>query len=96
MRYEIVLTQTAIETYESIFEQIRMGWGDKVADKFEIKMFETLNQISQTPLIFKAISENSSVRKGLVNKNCSFFYEVNSFEIQILFFWDNRQDSLLT
>ena len=74
MRYEIVLTQTAIETYESIFEQIQTGWGNKVADKFEIKMFETLNQISKTPLIFKSISENPSVRKGLINKNCSFFY----------------------
>ncbi|SEJ57195.1 hypothetical protein SAMN04487995_5376 [Dyadobacter koreensis] len=55
MRYEIVLTQTAIETYESIFEQIQTGWGNKVADKFEVKMFETLNQISKTPLIFKSI-----------------------------------------
>ncbi len=72
MRYEIVLTQTAIETYESIFEQIRAGWGDKVADKFEIRMFETLNQICQTPLIFKSISENPSIRKGLMNKTARF------------------------
>lgn len=70
--------------------------GDNVADKFEIKMFETLNQISQTPLIFKSISENQSVRKGLINKNCSFFYEINYNKIQILFFWDNRQDTLLS
>ncbi|WP_159475446.1 type II toxin-antitoxin system RelE/ParE family toxin [Dyadobacter sp. 3J3] len=96
MRYEIILTQTAIETYEAIFEQIQTGWGDKVAGKFEVKMFEVLHQISQTPLIFKSIVEKATVRKGLINKNCSFFYEVNGNEILILFFWDNRQDPLFT
>jgi plasmid stabilization system protein ParE len=95
MMYEIVLTQTAIETYEAIFEQIQSKWGDKIADKFEVKMFETLDHISRTPLMFKSTFEKRTVRKGWINKNCSFFYEVNAFEIQILFFWDNRQDPLL-
>ncbi|WP_374760313.1 type II toxin-antitoxin system RelE/ParE family toxin [Dyadobacter diqingensis] len=95
MRFEIVLTHTAVETYEAIFERINLKWGRNTAEKFEAKVFQTLAQISETPLIFKSTAERPNVRQGRINKNCSFFYEVNSFEIQILFFWDNRQDVLI-
>ncbi|WP_205748185.1 hypothetical protein [Dyadobacter luticola] len=47
-------------------------------------------------MIFKAIEERSTVRKGFINKNCSFFYEVSGSEVNILYFWDNRQEPLLS
>lgn len=37
MRFEIVLTHTAVETYEAIFEEINLKWGRNTAEKFEAK-----------------------------------------------------------
>lgn len=93
--FEIIFSETAVETYNSIFDQINDRWGKIIAIKFEKKTFATLEIISKKPFIFKAVEiDNFNIRKSLINKNCSFFYEVSSLQIQILYFWDNRQDPL--
>ena len=94
MILKVTLTHTATETYESIFNQIVSKFGLAAAKKFERKALQTLKTLSKTPYIFKSIEGNSDVRKGYINKNCSFFYQVSVFEVSILFFWDNRQEPL--
>lgn len=93
--YEVVLSDTAIDTFEAIFDQISTRWSERIAKKFETKVFRTLDILSKKPLILKEIDAHSNVRKGLIDKNCSFFYEVSPSQIQILFFWDNRQEPIL-
>ena len=44
--------------------------------------------------MFKALSQNENIRKALIHKNCSMFYEIKGHAIMILFFWDNRQDPI--
>lgn len=92
--FEVVFSDTAIDTFGAIFDQIQSRWGERIAKKFETKVFRTLDILSKKPLIFKEAKANSNVRKGLIDKNCSFFYEVSSSQIQILFFWNNRQEPL--
>ncbi|REA60427.1 hypothetical protein DSL64_15060 [Dyadobacter luteus] len=92
--FEVILSSTAIDSYEAIVEQIHARWGEKVANKFELKAFKTLEILKDKPFVFKEIDNYPNLRKGLVNKNCSFFYEVSSSQVQILFFWDNRQEPL--
>jgi plasmid stabilization system protein ParE len=95
MSLEVVLAQTAVETYDAIFEQIHDKFGSRAATKFETKVFQILRSVSRTPLIFKATAENPAIRKGWISENCSFFYEVSATHVHILFFWDNRQDTLI-
>ena len=95
MIYQLVFAQEARETFESIQAQIKDRWGLTVLAKFEQKTLKTLDNIAKSPFIFKRISENPNIRKGLINKNCSVFYEVKTDKIEILFFWDNRQEPIL-
>jgi hypothetical protein len=45
--------------------------------------------------MFKSATENPNIRKGLIHKNCSVFYEVKTDQIEVLFFWDKRQEPIL-
>jgi plasmid stabilization system protein ParE len=85
----------AEETYDSIVNQLRGRWGDKFVLKFEDKVFQVVAIIAQTPLIYPIAQENSETRKCVLHKNCSMFYKVNEHEIEIVYFWDNRQDPLI-
>ncbi|MHA4737426.1 type II toxin-antitoxin system RelE/ParE family toxin [Dyadobacter sp. MSC1_007] len=95
MVYEVILAKTAVETFDAIYDQIEQRFGTATAKKFELTVVNTLESISLRPYIFKATRENENVRKGWINKNCSFFYEVTESQIQVLFFWDNRQEPLM-
>jgi plasmid stabilization system protein ParE len=93
--FTLIFAREALDTYESIQSQILDRWGETVLDKFERKTLKTLDQISKSLFIFKETAENPNVRKELINKNCSVFYEVKTEKIEVLFFWDNRQEPLL-
>jgi plasmid stabilization system protein ParE len=93
--YELVFAGAAKKTYAAIQTQIQNRWGDRSLKKFETKTVKTLATISQSPFIFKSVTENQNIRKGLIHKNCSVFYEVKERHIEILFFWDNRQEPIL-
>ena len=92
--FEVILSETAVDSYASIFDQIEARWGKGVAIKFEGKVFKILETLSSNPLIFKAVGDHRAVRKGLIDKNCAFFYQVSELQIHILFFWDNRREPI--
>ncbi len=51
--------------------------------------------ISHQPYMFKASILTQDIRKGIISKQKSFFYKVHKDSIEILFFWDNRQEPII-
>jgi len=93
--FTLIFSRQAKETYAAIQSQLYERFGETILTKFERKTVKTLDLILQSPLIFKTIADNPNIRKGLIHKNCSVFYEVKPNEIEVLFFWDNRQDPII-
>ena len=93
MSREVVLTPKAKETLFDVIFFIRLKWGDKSAEKFTLETNRVINTIAQQPYIFKAYGE-TDVRKGLINKHTSIVYRILQDRIDILFFWDNRQEPI--
>lgn len=91
MKLEIIFTPNARDTLLSTVSFIRQKWGDKSAEKFIEKAYKVLETISSLPYMFKSYQGND-VRKGLITKQTSVIYRVLHDRIEILFFWDNRQD----
>jgi len=96
MALKITFSPEALEILLSISSNIENNWGSRQAEKFLEKVHKTLDLASKNPYMFKASSIEDSVRKGFISKQTSFYYEVHENELFILFFWDNRQDSIFT
>ncbi|MFI5137274.1 MAG: type II toxin-antitoxin system RelE/ParE family toxin [Sphingobacteriales bacterium] len=94
MKLEIILTPKGKETLLATVLFIKIKWGDKVAEKFVEKAYRVLDTIAQQPYLFKAYQGND-VRKGLINKHTSVIYRVLQNRIEVLFFWDNRQEPII-
>jgi len=92
MALKIVFSDDATETLLLITGHIRNNWGSRQADKFLEKVHKTLDLTAKNPYMFKASTIEENVRKGLISKQTSFFYEIHESEIFILFFLDNRQE----
>ncbi|QHS54396.1 hypothetical protein GWR56_02135 [Mucilaginibacter sp. 14171R-50] len=95
MEYTVIFSARAVETYDLLFEQILARWGAKKAADFEARVYSLVDIIQQTPLIYQALTQDESLRRCVVHANCSFLYEVKGRNIEIHFFWDNRQEPLL-
>lgn len=81
-------------TFDAIVEYIESVWGEKEVANFFHQTQRVLKSISKQPYIFKASEINQNIRKGLISKQTSLFYQVEKNRIIILYFWDNRQEPI--
>lgn len=94
MIYQVIYSDRAVETFDIIKEQVNSKWGQKHAEIFEQRILQIINLIKLSPFVFESVNKDYNLRRCVIHKNCSMFYEVNSFQIIIHFFWDNRQKPL--
>ena len=95
MQFDVVFTDEADDTFDSIGNQILKRWGELELLNFRSRVYDVVEVISRSPLIFRSVNNNDNIRKAVIHKNCSMFYEIKEQRIDILFFWDNRQDPIL-
>ncbi|MBD3748293.1 MAG: type II toxin-antitoxin system RelE/ParE family toxin [Sphingobacteriales bacterium] len=91
MSLKILFTDEASEMLVSVVAFIENKWGENTAKKFLDSAYQTFETVARQPYLFKASSLGKDIRIGLINKNCSFYYQVTDKNIIILFLWDNRQ-----
>jgi len=94
MIYEVIYSDRAIETFFSIQEQINNRWGEKHSTIFENLVLQRIDLNKTSPFIFESVKNDVNLRRCVVHKNCSMFYEVTTNQIIVHFFLDNRQDPL--
>ena len=95
MTYLLKYSPFAIQTFKEISAQLNDRWGNKYVAEFKKRTVKVIETIRISPFLYQSIESNSNVRKGFIHKNCSVFYKVKETKIEILFFWDNRQDPML-
>lgn len=96
MALTVSFSEAAYETLLGIGIFIEKTWGYDYAESFIESVYKKIDLIVFLPFIYEPISLNSQVRKGVISKHTSFYYQVYQEEIRILFFFDNRQDPLIT
>jgi plasmid stabilization system protein ParE len=94
MLFKVIFSDDANETFELIGQQILARWGEHELNEFRKRVYKVVETISQFPTIFKVVNNIQNVHKAFIHKNCSMFYRVDGTTINVLFFWDNRQDPI--
>jgi len=92
MIYPVVYSNEATETFEALKQQLHNRWGVEYVLEFEERTMEVVERIQLTPFIYQATETDKNVRKAIIHKNCSMFYQIRDNWIDILFFLDNRQE----
>lgn len=96
MPLDVFYTPKAKETFALVYNFISENFGVKVANQFFKKAERTIHLISQQPFMYKTSSIDENVRIAPFTKNTSLFYQVKNKSINLLFFYDNRQEPLIT
>jgi plasmid stabilization system protein ParE len=90
---KVVWTPESVETYKSLVQYLSSEWGNTSAMKFLDEVERVIKLISINPTMYKRSARYRNIRIGYLTKQCALFYRVKSKEIELLLFWDNRQDS---
>ena len=82
MSLAVAWTGEAQETFDLTVSQIENEWGIRSAENFIKDTNRIIASISKQPFIFKA-SYSTNIRKAVVSKQTSMFYEVHAAHITI-------------
>lgn len=93
MNLEIRWSTNSEVTFRAIYLFIRSQWGVTIAKEIKLKIFKVLDQILKHPFLFQE-SRIINVRKAVITKYTSLYYEVFEDHILLVYFWDNRQQPI--
>ena len=95
MDYKIYFSQEAKDSFEALLEQVKERWGTKTAKQFQKDTKRILEVVAKLPFTFQVIQEDTRVRRVIVHRTISLLYRVVADEVQVIVFFDNRQDPIL-
>jgi plasmid stabilization system protein ParE len=91
MSYSILWSPQANHTYQQILEYLQERWTEREIKNFIDRTETVLSFISQNPYLYRYSKQNDSY-KCVVTEQTSLIYQINQDKIELLTFWDNRQD----
>lgn len=91
MSYSITWSPAARISYLTILEYVKEEWTYKEVEAFANHTEGVLELIRQNPSLYQ-YSKKSDTHRCVLTKQVSLFYRIRNQEIELLVFWDNRQD----
>jgi len=91
MEYRIIWLPKAEERFDKIIAYLKKNWSDNEVKNFVNNSNLVINQIRSNPELFKK-SRKKGIREALITKHNLLLYRVVNDQIQILAFFDNRQN----
>jgi len=88
----VVWSPTAKEEYALLLDYVETHFGTNAALKLLDKTEDTVERIAAFPNAFPASETRPDLHKAVITEQTSLLYRVTATQIQLLYFWDNRQD----
>lgn len=88
---KVVWSQRAVSDLKQILSYLEENWTEKEISKFTKKLDKQIAIIQNQPSAFVATSHNN-VRRAVMSKQVTLYYDVNEFTIRIITLFDTRQN----
>jgi len=91
MNFMVYWSPASKDEYAEILKHLESEYGLESALKFMDKTDEVVNSISTFPKS-GIPTKKEKIRKIVITKQTSLLYEINQQKIELLHFWDTRQN----
>lgn len=92
MDYKIIYSNLATETIDDNLNYLINNWPIKSSTKFLDKVDKTIILLLENPEFYPFWNASKNLRKAIIVKQITMFYEVKQDTIEILLFWNNYQN----
>ena len=91
---EIIWSSKARITYFGVLDYLEQNWSKKEIIQFSNKTEAIIQVIKKNPGVFACSSKHKHIRRAIIDKNNSLFYQVDKQDrkVYLLTFFDNRQN----
>ncbi|MDZ7741039.1 MAG: type II toxin-antitoxin system RelE/ParE family toxin [Bacteroidota bacterium] len=92
MDYKLRWSNESVKNLEDILDDIKFKWTDKEVDNFKSKLSHQLDLIVQNPYMFPASTIKNGLRKAVLSKQTTIFYEIMDDIVYLAYLHINKMD----
>lgn len=92
MAYNLRWSEEAVKNLEQILNYLSENWSQKEVDNFKKRFKKQVTLIRQFPQMFPASSYNQKLRKSLLSKQTTIFFEIKDDTIMLVYIFNTYQD----
>jgi len=92
MDYKIHWSDEAIDNLKEIIDYLSIRWTQREVENFKGKLRQMLDLINSNPELFPVSSYNPRLRKAVLSKQTSIFYEVSENRIYLAYLFVNKKN----
>ena len=90
--YRIIWSDEALLNLKAIIEYLESTWTPREIQKFVQLLEKSLKLVVSNPWSFPQIKHPNKLRKMVISKQVSIFYQITEYQIRIVSIFDNRQN----
>ena len=92
MDYKIFWTDESLNNLEGILSYLATEWTEREVAIFKKMLSRQLDLIRKNPRLFPISNMQPRLRKAVLSRQTTIFYEIKGFEIHIAYLFNNRMD----
>jgi plasmid stabilization system protein ParE len=93
MGYKVLWTEEAIQNLEEIIYYLSNKWTLREVDNFKEKLSKQIDLIKRYPRMFPVSTFQPRLRKAVLSKQTSVFYEISDNVIFLAYIYVNNKNS---
>jgi len=93
MDYKIFWTEEAVQNLEEIIDYLFTNWTHREMENFKSKLSKQIDLIERNPRMFPISPFQPRLRKAVLSKQTSVFYEISDNVIYIAYVFVNHQNT---
>ena len=92
MGYKLRWSDESVKNLEDILDFIKFKWTDKEVDNFKNKLSHQLDLIVQNPYMFPVSTIKNGLRKAVLSKQTTIFYQIIDDIVYLTYLHINKKD----
>ena len=91
---EVFWSDRASRDFKNIISYLKIKWSEKEINNFISKLNQAVYLISSRPHLFALTSQRGNLRRCVLTKQTTIYYQEHNGKIYIISLYDNRRDPL--
>ena len=92
MDYKLFWSDESLKNLKDLINYLESEWSEKEVVTFKKKLAKQLDLIIKNPRIFPVSDFQPRLRKAVLSKQTTIFYEIKEYVIHIAYLFNNRVD----
>ena len=92
MDYKLFWSDESLDNLKDITSYLETEWSERELIGFKTKLSKQLDLIVKNPKLFPVSDFQPRLRKAVLSKQTTIFYEIRVYEIHIAYLFSNRMD----